>query len=208
MTPLERLTDAVDELVRPRTHREPYTYKDDHGTVVNSRHITHVASLLEQIGACVYPSGETRLDQGHPVPSSRPNASIEAIDALASIDDESSRLFTYLGGTDRGDVAGNLRGLIGRATPLDDDTQTYLASCASRWASRAKSVTGWEVEPFKPENTCPLCAQKRTLRIRAFSASDVHASCVSCGEVWTPDTVGLLAEHIRWENGDLEEVAS
>ena len=31
---------------------------------------------------------------------------------------------------------------------------------------------------------------------------------VSCGETWTPETVGILIEHIRWENGDLEEITA
>ena len=207
MTPLERLAEAVDALTQPRTHREPYTRRTDAGTVVHDRHVTRVASLLEQLGASVTPSGETRLDSGHAVPGSRPTARIEAIDALMAIDVESTQLLAYAGGSERGDIAANLRALVGRMSTLNDDEQTEVARAAGRWVSRALSVTGWDVEPFRPDNTCPLCAEKRTLRVRVMTAFEVHASCVACGETWTPDSIGLLAEHVRWENGEEAETA-
>lgn len=207
MTPAERLAEAVDALTQPRTHREPYTRRTEAGTLIHDRHVTRVASLLEQLGASVSPSGEVRLDSGHAVPGSRPTARLEAIDALMAIDVEASHLLAYTGGTDRGDIGANLRALVGRMSTLADDDQAEVARTAGRWVSRALSVTGWEVEPFRPDNTCPLCAEKRTLRVRVVTAYEVHASCVACGETWTPESIGLLAEHVRWENGEEAESA-
>lgn len=210
MNHLDKLLEAVDELTRPRRHREGLTpdmapldartRKPIHGAVIQ-----HVASLLEQLEDCP-PANTLVLDNGHPVPDSRPNANIESLDALAAVERESRWLLTYLGGTGRDTAADNLRGLVGMFDQLLIEQQRDLAQIAQRWASRAKSVTGWEDPPFSPNNTCPLCAASRTLRIRVISISDAHASCVACGETWTPDTIGLLAEHIRAENSDYEDM--
>ena len=213
MTPLERLVAAVDELTQPRTHREPLlpdmapkdarTGQPIHGAVT-----THVASLIDQVGVSVTPGTGIDLSLGHAVPGSRPTVSVEALDAGEAIRREATRTLTYLGGTDRHNLAANLRALIGHATQQEHPTQLDVAREAERWVSRAKSVTGWADAPFRPENTCPLCSHRHTLRIRATSTSDVHASCVHCGETWTPETAGLLIEHIRWENGENQEASA
>ena len=132
----------------------------------------------------------------------------DSLDAYEAINREARRLLTYLGGKDRGDITANLHGIIGRATSRTEEDQTYLASCAGQWVSRAMSVTGWLAPSFRPDNTCPLCAARNSLRIRGITVTEVHASCVACGSVWTPDSIGVLAEHIRWENGELEEATA
>ena len=200
--PLLRLTDAINELTQPRTHVERFTRDTGHGPVTR-RWSMRVGSLLDQLGLCVSPGTGIDLAAGHAVPGSRPTASIEALDALMAIDVEVAQLADYHD-VKREDIIGNLRGLLGVATGSDDAEQSYLAVRAERWVSRAKSVTGWADPVWRPDNSCPLCEERRSLRVRIMSASEMHASCVHCGETWTPDTIGLLAEHIRYENREDE----
>ena len=203
MTPLARLTAAIDELVEPRTHTERFTRDTGHGPITHHWQ-THVASLLDQLRQAVTPGSSIDLDNGHAIPASRPTASIEALDTLEAITVEVTRLITYTGPRPRPDLEANLRGLLGTAASSDDDTQTYLAGLAERWLSRAKVLTGWEIPPWKPANSCPLCDARHSLRVRGITDIEVHACCVACGETWTPTTIGLLAEHMRWENGELD----
>lgn len=208
MTPLERLADAVDELTRPHTHREPLlpdmapisarTGKTLHGAV-----ISEVLSLLDQLERSTMPGSGPDPVFGHAAPGSMPAASMEALDALNAIDREARRTLAYIGGRPRAALDHTLRALIGASSLRGDQVQRDVAQEADRWVSRAKSVTGWETAPFKPDNTCPLCERRHSLRIRTLTATDVHASCVGCGEVWTPQTIGLLIAHIRWENREV-----
>lgn len=207
MTPLEQITEAVDELVSPRRNEERFTRETGHGLVAK-RYVVHVASLLDQLGyGLTLSSRLDRNDAGHPIPSSRPSANVEALDQLVEIERDSLRILTYIGGTDRRDLVANLRALVGLTANKDEDVQRDVAYFARIWLSRAKVFMTWEVEPWRPDNSCPLCEQKRSLRIRIISNSEMHAVCVSCGEVWTPESIGLLAEHMRWENDELEEIA-
>lgn len=208
MTPLERLADAIDELVEPRTHREALTPdqapinartgKPIHGAV-----LTDVTSLLDQL-AHIQPGGGI-ADGGHRIPGSRPTAHLEALDALMLIDTESGAWLTMLRMRDRHSVAANLRALLGGATALPQPEQHELANNAHRWVTIAAVITGWEIPPWRPDNTCPLCATRGSLRVRAgdgITSDEVSATCVSCWEHWHPDTIGLLAGHIRAENGE------
>ncbi len=207
MTPLDRLTHAVDELTRPRSMRQPYTYRSPHGTLITTEHIVNVVSLLEQLHHT--PLLETLGDNNglHTPPGSRPAGSLERLAALETIRREATRLNTYMHGPTRNDLDHILRGLIGVATMQDTDTQEHLATTSHRWLSLAWSVTGWNDPPFRPDNKCPLCEARHSLRVRVITASDVHASCCQCGEVWTPDTINVLIAHIRWENDELEATA-
>jgi hypothetical protein len=208
MTPLERLTDHVRTLTRPETHRAPWSYRNEHGTLVSGENVVQVVSLIDQLlhTPLLEVTSESADAQHRPAPGSRPAGSLERLDAYEFINTDSRRLLLYTGGKDRKDVAANLHALIGQATLIDEDAQTYLVTCSSLWVSRAMSVTGWSAPSFRPNNTCPLCASSRSLRVRVITAQEVHASCVVCGEVWTPDSIGVLAAHIRWENGEYDEL--
>lgn len=210
MTPLERLTEAVDALTRPRTHREALTpdmapldavtRRPIHGAV-----ITKVASLLDQLTRALEPGGTT--DSGHRKPASTPAARLEALSALLVIDRECTDWMGFLALADRHLLAANLNGLVGAATSLDTDDPELanLATSAKRWMTLANVTTGWEVAPWRPDNTCPLCAVRGSLRVRVGDGtSEASATCVGCWQHWTAETIGLLADHIRWENGDLE----
>jgi hypothetical protein len=72
-----------------------------------------------------------------------------------------------------------------------------------RWWTQARLVSGWDQAAWAPNNTCPVCDERRSLRIHAH---DKAAFCTSCRETWGPGSIGILAEHVRAENGD--EIAS
>jgi hypothetical protein len=98
-----------------------------------------------------------------------------------------------------------LRALVGVAGNIEDDEQHQLAREARRWVTWAKVCTGWEVPAMRPDNTCPLCGVRGTLRVRVgdgIRSTEASAVCVGCGESWDDTNVGLLAEHIRSENND------
>lgn len=68
-----------------------------------------------------------------------------------------------------------------------------------RWWHQARIVSGWDQAAYRLFNTCPICETRGSLRIKL----EVHAAlCVECREVWDAETIGLLAEHVRTENGD------
>jgi hypothetical protein len=66
------------------------------------------------------------------------------------------------------------------------------------WWHAARIVTGWDTPAFRPHNTCPVCDQRDSLRIRIDAAL-----CVECRSIWEgADQLNVLARHIQEENGD------
>jgi hypothetical protein len=201
VTALDRLVEAVDELVQPRIHREPYI-KRVGATWVHDRHVTHVASLLDQLEQAVEPSGSTLA--GHRVPGSAPALRIEAMNVLLVIDTEVSQAVQLWLGEERDSIAANLRALVGLASELGVLDQRDLAKGARRWRTMAAIVTGWEVPAQQLDNTCPLCAARGSLRVRLDTeAASGTGYCTECHETWDETTIGLLANHIKAENGEL-----
>lgn len=74
------------------------------------------------------------------------------------------------------------------------------------WWRQARIIAGWDSPTYRPFATCPSCSKRAGLRINLTSHTAV---CVECRTVWGPESIGVLAEHIRRENGldedDLEE---
>jgi hypothetical protein len=203
---VQQIADTVEELTRPRTNEQSRTYRNDSGTWVTEKHTTEVAPLLEQLLQALEPSGSG--ESGRAVPGSRPSARLDAIDTYHRIE-QSAYLWCKAYATDRrwDSLTGKLRALVGCAGRIEEDEQHQLALEVRRWATWARVVTGWEVPPFRPNNSCPLCAVRGGLRVRlgdGVTSSDAHGMCVNCGEHWTPDTIGLLADHIRSENDEIE----
>lgn len=197
------LTDAVNELTLPRTHHEPVFHHDGRAWTRNS-HSTQVPSLLDQLRNVVEPSSSS--ESGKSSFGSRSPARDEAIDMLLRIEGAAA---SWLGlrclQPLRLTVEDNLRALVGCAPTLDPALRWDLTREARRWVTWARVTTGWEVPAFRPDNTCPLCARRGGLRVRAgdgVSSSEASATCVDCGEAWDPATIGLLAQHIRSENDD------
>lgn len=204
MSALLQIADAVDDLTRPRTNGEPFSYIDEHRTVIHGKHKTHVPPLLEQLQQALEPGGTG--DAGRSVPASRPSARVEAMDIYLRID-QAVYVWckTYCTPRRWDSLPDRLRALVGAAPNIEADEQDQLAREARRWVTWAKVCTGWEVPARQPDNTCPLCATRGGLRVRVgdgITSTEASACCVSCGESWDDTTIGLLAEHIRAENGD------
>lgn len=208
MDDLDRLRQAVKELVEPGRHAEPYTYLTDAGTRISSRHVTDVPSLIQQLEGAVKPGGVG--DSGSRVFGSRTPARDDALDVLALIDTACWIWCDHAGLTCRPDTIGNLRALLGVATRFETEQLEDVAYAARSWVALARVTTGWDKPAFAPENTCPLCAKRGGLRIRVgdgIRSTDATAACLNCHEHWDNTTIGLLAEHIRSENNDLEQTA-
>lgn len=72
-----------------------------------------------------------------------------------------------------------------------------------RWWHQARIIAGWDSPTYRPFATCPVCSDRQGLRISLGSHTGV---CVKCRTVWGPETIGLLADHVRLEReGEPEE---
>lgn len=208
--------DMVEELTRTHTHRERYEVRQGL-TLWSKDHVTLVPALILQLLEAT-PAG-SRDESGSAGAKSKPAARIEAIDTIMLIDDEATRWLARLGVDDpneRLDPRTRLpipapRATTGRATiavinklhglrtSQDGDTQGRIDHDIRRWWHQARIITGWDSPSWRPNNTCPMCEQRRTLRINLVMQA---ALCVECREVWDTTTIGLLADHIRSENED------
>lgn len=186
----------VDELTRPHTHREHYEIR--RGTTRYAQnHTTRVPPLLAQLKAAS-PSGNVEGRDNHGY-GSRPAARLEALDTLMLIDREAARWVRFLGADDPGDTTACIRLLGGLAPSQDKKTQEAIERDVRRWWTWSRIVAGWDSPAWRPDNTCPACGARRTLRINLIAQA---AFCVedSCGETWDASRIGLLAEHIRAES--------
>lgn len=200
MTP--DLHDLVRELTQTHTHREPYEITDN-GTTYRRHHTTRVPALITQLEhAAPSSTGDTRAAAGY---ASRPAARLEALDALALIDAQAAAWVRVLGHDDPSTTLACVKrahALHAALPPCDRPRpgccqHHQLEHDIRRWWTSARIVTGYDTPAWRPDNTCPLCGERGTLRVRLAT----HAgTCASCGEWWGPDTIGLLADHIRAEN--------
>lgn len=193
MKPLPDIHDVFAELTEPHTHREPYEPDRPDGEKWTTNHITTVPALVDQLDASPSGAGTDRNSSGY---GSRPAARIEAIDALILIDLESARWVRDLGEDDPGDTKACLRRLHGLRASAQDATKEAVDRDVRRWWRHARIMSGWDSAAWRPDNSCPVCEKRRTLRIRL---SDEAGFCVECRADWDELTIGLLAEHIRAE---------
>lgn len=196
------LLDYVDELTRPHTHREHYTAK--YGTTsYQLDHVTRVPPLLHQLHAAA-PAGKGDESSGGGY-ESRPSASIHSIDTLTHIDLEASRWVRDLGEDDPVDTIACVKMLPALAADLVRCSKPGKRCCsyhmlehdARRWWTQARVVTGWDSPAWRPDNTCPMCGVRGSLRVKLV---DQVGLCSECRETWDDSNIGLLAEHIREES--------
>lgn len=220
------LGDYVDELTRPHTHREHYTAKVGH-TTFGMDHVLRTPSLILQLLAGDIPSAaaEEGPRAGFTSkPAARLEALDAAIridlgaarwvrdlgeDDPGDTWDPTTR--TYLTGS--GTIA-CIRLLYGLAASADRcrrpkagrDKETNKVNCCTwhqiehdirSWWTQARIVTGWDAAAWAPDNTCPMCAERGTLKIRLVEQIGM---CTKCRSTWDSTNIGLLAEHIRSES--------
>jgi hypothetical protein len=197
------LAEMVAELTGPHTHVEHYTVRVD-GAWVGRDHTVRVPSLLQQLWANDTPSAT--VEEGpRPGFASKPAARLDALDTAVRIDVEAARWLRDLGEDDPTDTVACLRRLHALAVSADPVTQRAIEADVRSWWVRARIVTGWDSPAWIPDNTCPSCGERGTLRVRL---SDQIGTCTNdaCRVTWAaPETIGLLADHIRGES--LEERA-
>lgn len=191
---LRDIADAADTLTEPMRQVERI-----HELVAGRRRIRRILithpSLLHQLAAAVVP-GEVYVEDAngtHHAPRSTPPAQLDAIDRLLAIEAGAARWCALNRLSLRDDVTRNIRALVGAAPVMDSDRQTNLLADLHRWYGWAATVTGWLTPPWQPTAPCPLCEQ-RALRVRLDRST---GCCLDCGEAWTPDTIGLLADYVR-----------
>lgn len=193
----------IRELTAPHSLAEAHEH-DANGTRWTSRHHVTAPALLDQL------SGATPLEAGGAAAGgykSKPAANTEAIDTLIRIDLQAARWVKDLGHDDEGDTKAVVRlagSLLPQTTRCTHPAQDRRAGCClhhdiARWWHQARVVSGWDQPPFKPDNTCPLCGKRGGLRVHR---TDLTAHCTECHETWDSETVLLLGEHIKAENGD------
>jgi hypothetical protein len=193
VTDLATIAEAADALTNPIQVRERYEQWINRNRVV--KHWTHtMPSLLDQLAGAVIPGEVYVEDQGGHIvrtPRSVPPARLEAVNALIQIEAGAALWVTRSSLKLRIDAPSNIRALVG--AQVDSDAATGILNDLRRWYGWAATLTGWERPAWKPSVGCPACEAK-TLRIHLARKT---AACVTCGEAWTPDTIGVLAAHIE-----------
>lgn len=208
------IIDMIAQLTRAHRHAEAYTLERE-GTSYTQNHIVEAPALLHQLE---HSSPIAAGERGRGGYGSRPAASIEAIDTLIRIDLDAARWVRDLGEDDPGNTILCVR-FLGSLLPSTQSCGakptkegTAITCCARhaiehdirRWWTQARIVSGWDTAAWKPNNTCPLCGVRGSIRIRIDGATDVSALCVECRETWDVATIPLLAEHIKAENHEDE----
>jgi hypothetical protein len=201
------------QLTQWHTHRQPYHFEGGMSSW-DTHHVTTVPPLIDQLDGADKRAAE--MDLAGATPGSRPAANIEALDTLIHIDNEAAKWVRKLGHDDPGSTIACVRLLFSLAAsakfcqrdkPSKGDDGRSVVCCdvhriehdMRRWWTQARIASGWDSLPWKPNNTCPVCSERRSLRIRP---DDRAAFCVGCRETWDQGTIGLLAEHVRQENGE------
>lgn len=204
------LNDLVRELTAPHQHREHYTVRRNK-TWYGHDHVTRVPPLIRQL-LDASPSGAVDERDNHGY-GSRPTARLDALDTLHRIDREAARWVRWLGHDDPGDTLDPHTGrgipgtgtiacvrLLGSLAPsLPGAVRTQLTRDVRRWWTWSRIVSGWDSPAWRPDNTCPMCGTRRSLRVNL--AAEV-AFCIedACRETWDSANIGLLADHIRNES--------
>lgn len=202
------LADYVAQLTA--THNEVETYAVRQGLETHARrHVVRVPSLLAQLAANDTPSAAAE-DGARSGYESKPAARLEALDAYADIGREAYDWLVFLGKSTRaklGDVPALVRQVHAAAADVDDKTRRAITRDVRRWWISARIVTGWDTAAWKPDNTCPACGQRGTLRVRLGDQiasctyrGDAEARVQACTATWDATTIGVLADHIRAES--------
>ena len=187
----------VTELTRAHVVGTAYqTFRD--GELHQAWHYTKAPALLVQLQHATPTPGTDRNNPGY---GSRPAAHIEALDTLLRIDNAAARWLRDLGHDDPGNTIRCVT-LVGSLHPSAGDYQKAIGHDIRSWWNQARITTGYDSPAWRPDNTCPLCSERGTLRIKLANRAGL---CVGCFEAWDESTIALLADHIRFENADQTE---
>ena len=180
-------------------HVTALTEACDHAEMIDTdarqrrRVVTHHASLLDQLSDAVEPS-TSAVEGGQRGYGSTPSARLDAIDRLLAIDAGAARWAVRLGLPLGATTPDTLRGLLNHARWLDDDDLAALVADVRSWVAWARTVTGWDTPPWRPDAPCPACEDRGGLRVRLASRTAV---CVTCGASWDADGIEALGVFVR-----------
>lgn len=195
--PME-LADYVRELTEHHSHAEHYQIRKG-ATWYGANHVTKVPPLLAQLWAGDIPSAAAE-DGPRPGFGSKPAARLDALDTAARIDIQAHRWVVDLGehprGTDTIDLVRQLHGLTASALTV---TRIAITRDVRSWWTQARIVTGWDSPAWSPNNTCPQCGERGTLKVKLADGIGM-CSNDACRVTWDSATIGLLADHIRIES--------
>jgi hypothetical protein len=201
------LAGYVNELTQPIPHDALHDVYDpvSHRRKTMTHH-TDQPSLLDQLRQALVPAPDQ--DEGASTGGSyesRPPLNSDALDCLMRIEAWSARWVSVgLSMALRPDVEGNLRALVGAGAAMEDDRLDSLVWEVRSWHVWARTVTDWQAPPWRPHCPCPHCEHRGGLRVKL----DTHtAVCTACGAVWGPESIGILADHVR-ECGEDQRVAA
>jgi hypothetical protein len=191
------LADYITALTDTTRTGQPFqtSRRNPDGTLtwITERHYTTSPPLLEQLWSAAEQSGSA--EGGRRAFGSKPSARIDALDVAMRIEQEVHAQLTVYGVADSHDHYANTLAAVRHLGSLALEDRDVFRLVRSWW-SAARVVTGWDSPAWAPNSGCPLCASRGSLRIRL----DLHtAVCVGCHETWSPETIGLLADHIRAE---------
>lgn len=200
------LADMVHELTSRHEHSEHYTIRKGK-TWYGRNHVTKVPSLLDQLWENDTPS-QSAEDGPRPGFGSRPAARLDALAIGMLIDTEVHGWLVELEAKPKSiftaDLVLQLHGLSASADPL---ARREISKSIRRWWTQARIVTGWDSPAWTPDNTCPQCGLRGTLKIRlaerigmCIDRGDDETGREACGATWDETTIGLLADHIRIES--------
>jgi hypothetical protein len=198
VTTLDQILDTADALTEPHIHTEPITYWDTNRNRKIRRHTTVQPGLLAQLYQSVIPASSSAEAPAGGVPGSRPPLAVEALSRHDEIAMAVLRWCDSLNLEVRVSVESNLRGLVGVAPRLDEDTTKTLLSEMRQWRRWCAVLTGWE-SLYRPAAVpCPVvdCAKTNTLRINLSAGT---AMCQACAATWSAEdgTIGILGDYIR-----------
>lgn len=189
--PVTRIADNITDLTQPYSTSTTYTVG-----ATTHLHTVHHASLLEQLSEAAEPSN-ARDENGNRTAASKPAASLDAIDLLATIRATTNAELWSVGIAATRILVTDLRKLV--SAPWTTPQALTVARLTSRWVTTARIITAWETPPYTPRARCPICNTLGSLRIRL----DQHTGlCTECRAMWEPATIGLLADHVRTSNGE------
>lgn len=195
--PAHDLATYVRELTTHHRHAEHYTIRVGQEWAGRNHTIT-APPLLQQLWDNDIPSNTTE-DGPRPGYASRPAARLDALDTATRIDIEASRWVRLLGEDDPGSTLACVRRVHALAASVDAETRRAIERDVRRWWTWARIVTGWDSPPWTPDNTCPVCGERGTLKVRL---ADRIGACTNdvCRATWGEQSIGLLADHIRVES--------
>lgn len=190
--------DMIGELTSGHTNRQAYTVHEGADSVTRY-HRTYVPALIDQLADCARPTNE----QGFAGYQSAAPLWLEPMDTLAWIAERAGNWLWRLGDRDNlPDTKLRVRRLHGLWAGQDEATKKAIEKDVRAWYTTSRVVSGWDSVAWKPDNTCPPCGERRTLRVKL---GDQIAFCTGCRESWDATTIGLLADHIRIENTEDDE---